>query len=474
MKNRSNEVDTSVFVFVMLFLHRILLFYSLDVKYTFDSLDYMTKNGFDCFSGKLDRYRLPVYPMIIEVFQKLFTYETGLIICIFQLLLSLLSLIFLYLTVKKVTKNKTVSLIISCLYSTLNAIAGWDKVILTESISLSLTVFALYGIVSFLMENKVRYAVLASGILVVGCFLRAVFVIYAGMFFGALILILITSLFSKKNKTSSNYKRNYLLSIGAASVPVILSLVYAFCFYTQFGAFTMSDSYLGQQLYNVIRLDMYKDCTNNEITKIADEITSSKIPEKAKPGDKILDPEIQQELQKIVDSITGSSYDLEKMDNYSMGRFYIMDKFSRDDVKAFVDVSMKNHRLINIQRMISNSNDKFITNRYISISYDRNTDILYSVLNDFISVITITMLHAFIVSIIEIILFFRYLLKNKEAKWIRLGLGAFILSTVLLSLIGTNDEYARTAITALPFMFVALSFYLKRAFQYLKKEDFSK
>lgn len=469
MKRKSNDVDTSVFILVLLFLHRILLFYSLDVKYTFDSLEYISRSGFDCFFGKVDRYRLPVYPMIIDIFQRVFVHKTDLAICIFQLIVSLVSIVVLYLTVKKVTKNKAVSLIITCLYSTLNAVSGWDKALLTESLSMSLTVFILYGLIFFLLETKVRYAVLASVMLVIGCFLRAIFVIYAGMFFGALILILVIALLSKKHEIDKSFKKNYILSIGAAFVPVILSLVYAFCFYTQFGSFTMSDSYLGQQLYIVLKFDMYKDCTNNAITQIADEITSSKLPDLAEEGDKIMAPELEAELHSIVDTTTAVEYDLNSVDNFSLGRFYIMDKFSREDVKDFVDVSMKNHRLLNIQRMISNSVDVYSTDRYIHIGYDRNTEVLYTFLNDFFSVVNFTVLHTLSVSIAEIYIFFNNLRKKKVTDWIRLGLGGFMLSTVMLSLIGTNDEYSRTAITALPVMFIALSIYLNQAVQYIRK-----
>ena len=464
MKRLNTNVDSSVLVLVLLFLHRILLFFSLDIMYTYDSYEYIIRNGFDCFCGKVDRYRLPVYPMLIDVFQGIFNKKANIALCVFQLLISLLSIFVFYLIAKKVTNNKIVSMVITCIYSTIESISGWDKTILTESISLSLTVFILYGMISYLLENKVRFAVLTSVLLVVGCFLRAVFVIYAGLFFGALILLFIFSLFDKTEHNRP--KKKSLLSIGIASFPVLLVLLYAYSFYLQFGSFTISDSYLGQQLVIVLQTDMYKDSSNKEITRIADDIINSKLSAEACEGDRILDPEIESRIQTILNEKTGLNYDMKIIDNYILAGTYILDTYSRKDVQHFVDSSMKNHRMLNIQRMISKSFETYSAENYQKVAYERNTELLYALLNNTISILIFNVLHSFVVSLVEIITFIYYFRKRKEANWIRLGLGVFILSTVVLSLAGTNSEYARTAITALPFMFIAFAFYLRRAIQH--------
>ena len=59
-------------------------------------------------------------------------------------------------------------------------------------------------------------------------------------------------------------------------------------------------------------------------------------------------------------------------------------------------------------------------------------------------------------------LFRSVLIRKKTILWLRIGLGSLILSTIYLSLHGTNFEYARTAITALPFVFAAFSLYLDK------------
>lgn len=452
IKKKSGEVYSSVIVFALLFLHRILLFYSLNINYTFDSYDYIARDGFAFLTGNVDRYRLPVYPMIIDIFQRIFTRNIDMAICIFQMILSLLSIVVLYLTVKKITKNHSVSLVVTSFYSTLASVGSWDKILLTESISLSLTVFILYGIISYLMDYKLRYVALTSALLVIGCFLRAVFVIYAGMFLGALILILVISLFAKK---TDNIKDG-LIGIGLSAVPVILVLIYACCFCSNYGAYTISDSGLGQQLYIVLQYDMYRDCTDNEISVSADEILNSDLDQE---GSKDIDSDIGKRVVDILNEQTGNASKLHYLNKYSIARMYIMETFSREEVKSFVDVSMKNHRDLNIYRILTSALDEFSMTRYNRVAYDRGTQTLYNILT-VTSLISFNLIPLIVIALIEVVVFFYNLLRKKKQEWIRLGLGAFIMSTVVLALVGTNDEYARTAITSLPFMFTALGLYI--------------
>jgi len=79
--------------------------------------------------------------------------------------------------------------------------------------------------------------------------------------------------------------------------------------------------------------------------------------------------------------------------------------------------------------------------------------------NNSLFFVTLTVLHSFVISVIELLSFIVILIKKKKADWLKLGLGTFILATILLSITGTNGEFARTAITALPFTFVALATY---------------
>ena len=462
MENKTTKKIPDLIVIALAFLNRLLLFFCLDVKYFRDSCEYIARDGFAWMSGKVDRYRLPLYPMLIDIFKAVFGEYFDAALCFCVLLVSLLSIFVFYLTLRKLTDKKWIYLLVTYSYGTFNAVAGWDKEMMTESLSLSLTVFVLYGIVLYLEKHKIRSVVFTSAVLILGCFLRAVFVIYAGLFFGA---VLLTSFFPssvKKPAVSKEEIKSILIKSLTAFIPVVLVLLYAGAFYRQYGSFTLSDSYLGQQLVIVLENGYYEDSSDKELKSVAYKIINANLQDESVDDEDILDPEIEAKIKDLVYEQLGFEYDISNIPRPSWARFYILHTYSNDRVKAFVKESLGNHKSSNMLRLIPNMFEYYSTTQYRKVRSTDSAQILMLFLDDAQSLFSLNIFHTIIVSLIELIVFVSVLIRKKTILWLRIGLGACILSTIYLSLHGTNFEYARTAITVLPFVFAAFSLYLDR------------
>ncbi|MEE1077057.1 MAG: glycosyltransferase family 39 protein [Acutalibacteraceae bacterium] len=479
--------------FITLFLlvfSKIIYFFCLEIKCTADSYEYIARNGFDVFSGVIDRYRLPVYPVLIDLCTHLFEDNYLLALCYFQLVLSLVSIVLLYITMKNLTEHGFINLSVTTLYVLCNAVIGWDKTILTESLSLSLTVIIAWGVILYLKKNSKKAIIIAVVAATIGCFLRAVFAIYAGLILGFLILRLI---FPGKNLEKSAIKTQRLSNLkctAIAVVPVILLMLYAGGFYQQYGAFTLSDSGLGQQVTVVLATGYYLGSPDEEIKEVADVFLNSTSQETLsveieKSIDSIykkcsLTEEEKETLEKMMfeyynpDIILAEAYEKEMNTYFSklyendftcddagslyMARCYIMNNFSRERINTFVSKCKKDNIKSYVLDFYKNATEEF--NSYKTPL----TSTIASLLNDFFNSVVfffrITLLHGIIIGFLELVIFVVVLVRKKFTDWLHLGLAGFILSTAVLSILGTNAEFARTSITMIPFMFISVGLWI--------------
>lgn len=445
VKQFIKKPECIIISFVIVF--RVVYFFCLDYCFRADSYEYIARDGFAWIHGTVDRYRLPVYPMVIDICKFISEFHYTLLLCLFQLIVSLFSIIVLYSTIKKIIDKKWICLLSTFLYGTLNAVSEWDKTLLTESLSLSLTVFVIWGIVSFLKEGKYKYVIITTICLLFGCFLRAVFVIYSGLFFGFMILCVIFPKTSTDMSSTSKPREKNIKCALITSIPILLVFLYAFSFNNQYGGFTLSDSALGQQLYVVLEKEYYKDSSDVEIIKAADSILNTSI-----------DKELEATLNKYIFEEYENDYNCSFTTSTYLARLYIMENYDRNRVKQFVNESKSNHLksyLLSIPFNVfySYSSDKNIKSSTMAKLFSIVTD-------NSLFFLTFTVFHSLIISVVELLSFVVILIKKKKVEWLRLGLGVYILSTILLSIFGTNGEFARIAITALPFMFVAIAIYI--------------
>ena len=482
-------LKAEVIILAIVIFTKIIYSFCLDFNCMPDSYEYIARNGFDIFSGVIDRYRLPVYPMLIDVCSHLFGDNYLSALCYLQLILSSVSVVLLYMTMQRLTEHRFVSLTITVLYGLCNAVIGWDKTILTESLSISFSVIIVWGMVLYLKKNSKKAIVITIIVVTIGCFLRAVFAIYAGLILGFLILRFI---FPGKNLEKSAIKVQRLSDFkcsAVAVVSVILLMLYAGGFYQQYGAFTLSDSGLGQQVALVLENDYHLDSQDEEIKTIAemfltvasDEGVSASIDssidniykkspltEESKEAlaevmfeyydpSFILSEYYEQEMNTYFSNLYQSDYTCNDAGSVYMARCYIMNNFSRERINAFVSECKRN----NFKDYILSTfyvNEEFTSYQIVLSSGIAKT--LKSFLDSTILFIHITLIQGMIIGFFELVIFVIILIRKKFADWVHLGLAGFILSTGLLALIGTNAEFARTSITMIPFMFISVGLWI--------------
>lgn len=488
-----------VIVLAFLFAFRIVYFFCFDYSIFADSYEYIARDGFAWLHGSVDRYRLPVYPMLIDICKFISEAHFTFILCAIQLLMSLLSIVVLFWTLKKITDKKWICLLVTFLYGVANSTSGWDKTLLTESLSISLTVFIVFGIVSYIKDKKYRYVILTAICLFIGCFLRAVFAIYTGLFFGFLILITIFPGENKERAVIAKLRKTNLKSALIAFVPIIFVLAYAFTFNSLYGGFTLSDSGLGQQLYVVLDTEYYKDASDSEIKEIADAILTP--PTKCSLNDSVneftdafykdtavseediqqikeqllsliddtMDETIEKRLEEYIFEEYHHDYDCSFTSREYLARLYIMENFDRDRIAEFVQEAKADNFLAYIIRVPLKLFNSYAS--YNTLNKTTLSSLITQTVDYTLFFLKFTMLHSVIIALIEVIAFLVTLIKKKKTEWIRLGLGVYLFATIFLSIFGTNTDFARTAITAVPFMFVAIAIYIENIHNYLIKRN---
>ncbi|MBR3627898.1 MAG: glycosyltransferase family 39 protein, partial [Elusimicrobia bacterium] len=197
-------------------------------------------------------YRVPIYSILINIFNIITPYHCINLLCVFQFSISLISIFYLYKILGFIGNNKRINLIIVFIYSVSNCIYSWDKTILTESLSLSLTIFIIYNFISHIKTKKYSYLFYMLLFETFGIFLKPVM---ATLIFATIIFFIL------------NYKF-YIKSLLLTFIPCIIVLLYATVFYFNYGIFSISNSHLANNLdifvnkTNFYQLGFNKDMIN--------------------------------------------------------------------------------------------------------------------------------------------------------------------------------------------------------------------
>lgn len=499
MKKFLKSHRTEIIVLSLLVIIKFIYFkFCLKSSFTIDTNEFLACDGFAWIFGKPDRYRLPVYPMVIDICEFIFgpSYITALFLG--QFAVSVLSVFALYLTLKKLIPRPVIYLGGTVLYGLSSSVINWDKIVLTESLSISLTVFVVFGLVYYIKENKLRYlavAICASGI---GAFLRAVFAVYSGLIFGFIILkMLFTEKETKEEKRKQRIADAKALCFSV--IPVVLLVVYGSMFYRQYGAFTLSDSWLGQHLYIVLNNEYYLDSTDEELKAVAEDFLSSKPPQTINSSidaaidglygesltneqeesikaaitayiteDELLDESYISKLREFFLTIHGKD-STARFDSIYLARCYIMENFDRERIANFVSES-KNANLKEYLLSLRDATSYMLSCGYEKIQDGNISSFIYTFVNSAPLEINLNVLQGILIGLTEFVLFIFILLNKKRIDWLHLGFSAFILSTCFISIFGTNAEFGRTAITIYPMLFIVITMWMNKIFNISKKD----
>lgn len=204
------------------------------------------------------------YPFFIDIFQWLLGEHFVIGVIASQMLVFFLTLPFLYSIIMTVSGGrKRLALIVTMFYGCSTTLLQWNVMIMTESFSISLTVFFIYFAIRWLREYRKRDAFL----LLLVCWLATIVKTALFIYTGAVVLLLILVFFFKKEKRKAvGFAMIFAVLIG------IFDLGYCAYNYRHCGLFSMSNLTSRHKLVHALRSGNYLNYPDEELVAEIDRI----------------------------------------------------------------------------------------------------------------------------------------------------------------------------------------------------------
>lgn len=390
------------------------------VIFTNDTPDYIGYPFIRLFHLEIQG-RVPIYPFICRIVQKIFGEEYLQFIVILQYIIGYISTVYFFKALQLLIKNKKCITLFTILYALCPAIIAWNNVILTESIALSFTVIFIYYIIKYIKNPNLVSGTITIVIAFILAFHRPTAIIYV-LF---LEIFWVARFIFEKESIKIDLKC-FIMS----TISIVLVMIYAILFYRTFGFFSTSNVVVRQDLYVCIEEEYYKSSTDENFIKCIDE------------------------------GLKRNRFDIWAIIKD------VQEKYNIVEIKELTAYCKKENMKEYIDHIIC-LNNEHASVMFESYILDADNNYLQKAVRGLFSFITFA--HIYIVIIIELILLIYNWIKNKKVPWIHCGLFGFTFVIIYSSFIGTCAEYMRTAICALPFVYVSIATYADKISTY--KED---
>lgn len=213
--------------------------------------------------GFLKGERMPLYSLLIWTNRLFFqdSYLLGVVGC--QIILSLISILFLYRAVRMATKNRGIACIIALFYGGNPWIMNADLTILTESLAISISVFLLYHTVCYLQSPSLR-----RGMAMVVCVLSAAILKPAlSVYVAAYLIFMGIQFFCEKDRRKITIK----VSVALFGIALLL-LCYAGQVWKNAGTFSLDKRGVRHMLITCLETELYKNYPDQELVEEIDRI----------------------------------------------------------------------------------------------------------------------------------------------------------------------------------------------------------
>ena len=371
--------------------------------------------------GEVDAFRTPIYPYIAK-FVSMFTRDTMVkfkSIALLQEIVSLISVIVLHKTLKKIFKKQIVIDIATIFYACLPAIFTYNRVMLTESLSISLFVMYFSLIIRYIQEPTNRSTIYIGLYTFLLIMLRPSF-IYLGI--ALAIIFVMMFILKKENKEQAVLGAGTLVCVGLAI------LGYCYLNKKQNNIFAISNVTHINQLDTVIAMGIYN-------TRDAQDQGIIDIIEQKLDGD-----------SKIWFRATTTE---------------IMTKYTPDEVDAYLKRCINNNFSIYLKKTIEKVLNIIVTpcdQIYLAVKGNRIIPpILYFAI-------------IYIYIAFEIIYILFQIIKNKKIYFESILMFLFIAGQLATIILGAQAEYSRLFVTALPIVIIAIAWHIDKILE-IKKLD---
>lgn len=143
----------------------------------------------DIVNSKIDRFVqvTPGYPALIAIIYKLFGFNDN-YVYFFQILLSLLSVVFIYFTINLVIDNRFISFLFSFFFLMNYSLWTFIAYLLMEIPTVFFLIISIYFLVRFMKSNKVVYLIIFSFLFTCLIFLNNRFMFHATIIYSFLLI----------------------------------------------------------------------------------------------------------------------------------------------------------------------------------------------------------------------------------------------------------------------------------------------
>ena len=387
--------------------------------------------------GEVDVFRTPVYPLFLKLIRKI----TGIFngeadyykaVVAAQIMISFVSVIIFYFALSKLFKNKWVIFSATLLFGCNPLIIQWDNCILTESLSVFMTVFFLYIMLDYLKNPTKLEAILMSLLSFCMVMLRPTFIyLFAilGVFFVTRFIL---------------YSKDRIKSVcGAISLIVAVCLTLGYCQLNKntngyFGISSVSTTV--NQLYIVMQNGITDNPDYPDITYYIEfgmEYSDNYI------GD-IIEP-------------AGEIYGYTEIENYVNGCIAAnRDIYNEYTKNKFLDVIPQQ---MTVQYSVYNSEFE---------NFARADQLLLYSLFPF------TFLSVFIIIAVTVAFAIGVLIVKRRILWQIIGISAVAFSHIFVSIYGSMAEYQRLSLMAVPCIIAIIFFFIDAAVGSMEKKTASK
>lgn len=405
-------------VLILVGLFRILYYAAFASDFLFpDSETYLQYSG-DLLKGEPDPIRTPVYPYFIKFLQSIYP-NSLLIIITVQIIISLFSIYVFYKIVDTLFTNKYLIAGSTTIYGIFLPIVYYDKLILTESLSIAFATVFLYALIRFTKRPSYSLSVLISFGVLFLIMLRPSFLYLLPIF---ILFWALRVLFIKQYKEISY--------VGLIGICFVLFSLYSYARLNEsknqyFGITTISNSnFLNILLENKMFYD------GNDST------------------------------------ITNNIIALSKSHNNSYIQNEINETYTPDRVSAFIKVNIKKHPVKYLsscfERFVSNKDSSIFSNYAIFPGfYKNNTAAFYTKKAE-----SLTPKISFVGVITFLLLSLPIFIINKKY----LLIWVIPLAHLTLVFLSANAEYSRLVFPTIPFLVIVLVMDLKIVYSLTVRE----
>lgn len=405
-------------VLILVGLFRILYYAAFASDFLFpDSETYLQYSG-DLLKGEPDPIRTPVYPYFIKFLQSIYP-NSLLIIITVQIIISLFSVFVFYKIVDTLFTNKYLIAGSTTIYGIFLPIVYYEKLILTESLSIAFATVFLYALLRFTKRPSYTLSILISFGVLFLIMLRPSFLYLLPVF---ILFWAFRLLFIRQHRGISY--------VGLIGICCVLFALYAYARLNEsknqyFGITTISNSnFLNILLGN----KMYHDGNDSTITNYIIELSKSH----------------------------DNSYVQNK----------INESYTPDRVSAFIKENIKQHPVKYLsscfERFVSNKDSSIFSNYSIFPGfYNNNIAAFYTK-----KIELLTPNVSFLGIIIFLLLSIPLFIINKKY----LLIWVIPLAHLTLVFLSANAEYPRLVFPAIPFLVIVLLLDLKFIYSRMDKE----